>query len=291
MILNLWPFSIIPMEASIRERLQCLEFNLRQSSTGDFRRSDYEQWLRDAHIELPGNNTLYLDLIRYRDMHDDIDYGEGKRKIVLLPDATRDACRWFLGEPWANYSAQISGHKSRETEHPLRPRIYSSSARCILLAWTHQQEVEIPYLSVSSTSFRSHRGIPVGVLPGTDSAYIRLWRRDGSVMNMDMARIQGLVKWTHSETDDYRPPIDDPMKTLQISVTNKELMGRLANQFPGLNLQSPTTATLKAPQSQCLMLADLLESWLNRHSVSKRQVDRSLSLNENTRMDVRMWDS
>lgn len=292
MILGLWPYSTMPMEASIRERLQCLEFRLRQSSHGGVKRTHYEQWLRDANIFIPTRSTLHLDLVRYRDMCDDINYGNGQRILTIDPYATRDACRWFLGEPWAlSPDTRWQQSTNRQSLHPLRPKNYSSVARCILLAWTRQQEIELSYRAITGTSFRTHRGIPIGTIPGSDSAYIRLWRSDGRVMNLDVARIQGLVQWTHGDTSDYKAPVEDSFRIIQLTVTNEHLLRRLVNQFPGVQLQSSETATLRVPQSQCVMLTDLMEAWLKRHGASGREAQRSVTLNETTRLDVTVWDS
>ncbi len=264
MLLTLWPYSLMPFEVPVRKRLECLEGHLRQRSDNSVRIQEYAQWLLGDHLYVPTRTTLHHDFVKYQSLYDDVEYGEGRSKLSLNASAMLDARRWLVGFSWS--------------EHPLQPPISSSIARCLLLARQLKQEVSIPYLSVTGTAYRTHKGVPVGLLSGTDSAYMQLWIPDGRVMHLDLARIQGLVQWTHGDTSTYLASATDRVQLLRIKATNELLLRRLVNQFPGIVLDTATSATLQLPDSQCLMTANIIEAWMRRHVRSERQVARNVEL-------------
>lgn len=272
----------------MRERLEILEFHLRQSSRGTIRQQQYVQWLTDAGVEVPGHSTLNLDFRRYRDMCDDIEYGNGTRLMRINQHATRDATRWFLGEPWVSQTNGDSEPKTVYSTHPLQPRLFSSVVRCLLSAWVHQQEVELTYVAASlNSTFRVHRGVPIGVLPGADSGYVRLWRPDGRVSFLAMERIIGSVEWTHGPIKHYTRPLPPHEDTVEFHVSDELLLRRCVSQFPGLRPTSKHTATLTAPSDYILMIVDLVETWLYRHCKKERSIERAVSIGENLKLEVK----
>ena len=289
MLLTLWPYNAMPIENYVRKRLECLEFHLRQSSQGSIRKQQYVKWLEDAGIDVPARSTLNLDLIRYRDMCDDIEYGDGKKKMTINQHATRDASRWFLGEPWTSaYEDADINKKSVVSSHPLRPKLFSSVARCVLSAWVHRQEIELSYVAASSRSiFRVHHGVPIGVLPGADSGYIRLWRPDGRVLFLAIERMSGLVQWTHASIEHYTPPHPSHEETVEFHVNDESLLRRCISQFPGLRPTSKNSAILTAPSDHILMIVDLVEGWIYRHSRTERSTERVVSIGDNLTLEVK----
>lgn len=289
-LLTLWPYKEIPLDRFMRERLECLEFHVRQSSQGSIRQRQYVEWLEDAGIPVPGHSTMNLDFLRYKDLCDDIEYGDGKRLMRINPHATRDACRWFLGEPWATSSSvdQDSNAQDTVSTHPLRPRLFSSVARCVLSAWVHGQEIELSYAAVfSNATYRVHRGVPVGVLPGSDSGYVRLWRPDGRVTFLAIERIIGLVKWTHASTEHYVQPFSPYEETVEFHINDESLLQRCAAQFSGLQRTSKHTAILTAPSDHILMIVDIVEAWIYRHRKSERKVERVVTIGEDVILEVK----
>lgn len=276
MLLRLWPYALMPLEKSVRERLECLEARLRRSSQGQITIADYAEWLQDDRIPAVSRVTLHQDLRRYAQLFDDVEYGEGKKHLVVNPAAGEDARRWLMGYAWG--------------DHPLRPRLSSSVARCLLLAQIARQEVRFTYRSVSGASFRLWRGIPYGLIAGPDSAYIRLWMKDGRISHFDLARIHGVVEWTGASTSSYSCPRTDPPCRLTVTFTHSDLLSRLVNQFQGFDRVDAKTAVITLPRSLAVMTADVVEAWLRRHSPPRpsweRRAPRSTDFEDGSRLEM-----
>ena len=276
MLLRLWPYALMPLEMSVRQRLECLETRLRRSSRGQITIADYAEWLQDDRIPAVSRVTLHQDFRRYARLFDDVEYGEGKKHLVINSAAGEDARRWLMGYAWG--------------EHPLRPRLSSSVARCLLLAQITRQEVCFTYRSVAGTSFRLWRGSPYGLIAGSDSAYIRMWMEDGRIIHFDLARIHGVVEWTGASTSSYPCPETDPPCKLTVTFTHPELLARLVNQFQGFNRADAKTAVIMLPRSLVVMTADVVEAWLRRHSPPKpsgqRRAPRKLEFEDGSRLEM-----
>ncbi|MBX6396584.1 MAG: hypothetical protein IRY98_12960 [Alicyclobacillaceae bacterium] len=216
--------------------------------------------------------TLYHDFRRYQALYDDVEYNHGRPYLTLNPTACTDARRWFMGYAWG--------------EHALQQPVSSSIARCLLMAMRARQEVSIPYESPQGMSYRVHRGVPIGILSGTDSAYMRLWMEDGRIMHFDLARIRGLVQWTYGSLANYHAPPDDPIRYLRVELSDERLLRYLINQFPGLIPEGPTKAVLRLPQSQCYMTANIIEAWVRRHVRQDREANRSAVLGPKTTLKI-----
>lgn len=272
MLLHLWPYSLMPFKAPVRQRLECLESRLRRSSNTSVQIRHYTQWLREDGIYVPSRVTLYHDFLRYQALYDDVEYHNGQPHLTLNPAAGIDARRWFMGFAWG--------------EHALQQPVSSSIARCLLMAMRAQQEVVFPYESPRGMSYRIHRGVPIGILSGTDSAYMRLWMADGRVMHFDLARIRGLVEWTYGSLADYKAPPDDPIRYLNVELSDERLFHYLTNQFPGLVREGSKRAVLRLPLSQCYMTADIIEAWVRRHVNVAREANRSMDLGPESTLKI-----
>ena len=276
MLLRLWPYRSMPLEHSVRERLECLEARLRRSSEGQATIADYAEWLHEDRIQGVSRVTLHHDFRRFAQLFDDVDYGNGRKILNVQPSAGDDARRWLMGYAWG--------------DHPLKPRISSSVARCLLLAQLARQEVRFTYRSVYGSSFRMWAGIPYGLIAGPDSAYLRLWLVDGRIVHFDLARIHGVVEWTGGKTSSYHYPTTDPPCTLTVFFENPDLLARLTHQFQGFTRVDLKTAALTLPHSMALMTADIVEAWLRRHSPlrksSQRHAARSVVFEDGSRLSI-----
>lgn len=268
MLLHLWPYSLMPFEAPVRQRLECLESRLRRSSSTSVQIRHYAQWLQENEIDVPSRVTLYHDFRRYQSLYDDVEYNQNGPYLTLNPAAGTDARRWFMGYAWGG--------------HALQQPVSSSIARCLLMAMHTRQEVVLPYESLRGMSYRVHRGVPVGILSGTDSAYMRLWTAEGRVMHFDLARIRGLVQWTYGTLDNYQPPPNDPIRYLRVELSDERLFQYLLYQFPGLSREKPGRAVLQLPESQCYMTANIIEAWVLRHTRRNAEVHRFVELGPET---------
>lgn len=276
MLLALWPYRAMPLDQAVRRRLECLESRLRRASENRVSVGRYATWLAQDHLPPVSRVTLRQDFLRYAEIYDDVVYDGRRRLLYLDPDADSDARRWLMGYAWG--------------EHPLRPKLSSSVVRCLLQAQLAGAEVEFQYLSVSGTSFAQWTGIPVGLVGGQDSAYLRLWLPDGHVWTFDLARIHGSVRWTNTHHAPYPAMEDDPIHVMTVSVSDADLLARLTNQFVGFRRLDTFSAELRLPRSLLLMTANLIEAWLRRHSPvlpsSRRVPERDVKLNGGTRLRI-----
>jgi len=247
----------------VRERLGCLEYHLRQASVGQWRLSDYVEWLEEAGLSVPAERTLQGDVHRYAALCDDVTYG---RQITLDAQATTDAVRWFLGAPWV--------------DHPLAPKLYSSIVRCLLLAMQARQEVTFSYAPLpredkAPTEIHWHTGIPWRMVPGFGDAHLLIWQKNGRLMPVNLVRIRGVVQWTGQDASRYRTPQTQPVGQVVVTVTNPLMLDRLRLHYPALKRRDAWTAVFPVPATDAVMVSDIIEDWIRRtEPVPERQVSR-----------------
>lgn len=103
--------------------------------------------------------------------------GEGAGYRLDLA-ADHDAIRFFLGEAWL--------------DAPLKPRLSSAIARAFLLAKADGVNLNFGYRAIRKTGeswrFQSLQGCPVALVPGSDSAYLRLWNGH-DLFQVNLARV------------------------------------------------------------------------------------------------------
>lgn len=253
----------------VQRRLEVLERHLRSASEGRAKLSDYAAWLEQAGTSVPGRQTLYMDLRRYCQACDDLNYPEYQKILEIDPHTGTDAIRYFLGEPWL--------------ASPLKPRLSSSVARCLLLAMHLKYEVEFPYAAVpepgTPPSFKLWRGIPLKVLPGADSGYMAIWLVEGQVMHINLARILGRVAKTSQAGSPYRAPAPEQQVTLKVFAHDPYALDRCEMQFRGGRRIGAQELHFPLPASQAAMTADLLEAWWRRTSRRERHAERQIELN------------
>lgn len=268
MLIDLEPQNFCAEDAR-RIRLRVLEGTLRQASDGQIKLGDYADWLKAAGVPLPSRQSLRADLERYARACDDVLYGDHRKWLELDVHAGRDALRYFLGAPWV--------------DAPLRPRLSSSACRCFLLAMRMGQEIEFQYAALPGpgllATFKTHRGVPLRSLPGSDSGYMALALADGRIMHINLARVRGRVNFTGADTRHYQPVEADPEVWLCIRCDNRLSAERLAGQFDG-RLGGDSTLRLRLRRSEALMNADRLEDWWRRTGTAPRQAERLLDLPE-----------
>lgn len=254
-------------EAQVRRRLEVLELRLRRASDGEMRLGDYADWLTEAGITVPSRQSLRADLERYVQSCDDLVYGDHKKSLTIDVHARRDAIRYFLGEPWL--------------ASPLQPRLSSSVCRCLLLAMHLKAEVEFQYIALPQAglapTFKTHRGVPLRTLPGSDSGYMAVWLEQGAVMHINLARVQGRVAFTAHDIGHYQPPSPDPEVVLSVHCANRHALERCAGQFDG-RLEAGVAIRYAMPASLAVMSADLLEAWWRRTQTAERRAKRTLDL-------------
>jgi len=251
----------------MRERLEVLERGLRCTSDGGMKLGEYAAWLKAAGLAVPSRQTLRSDLERYVRNCDDLVYGDHQKTLDIDVHAGRDAIRYFLGEPWL--------------ASPLKSRLSSSVCRCLLLARHLREEVEFQYAALPqpglAPTFKTHRGVPLHTLPGSDSGYMAIWLEQGTVMPINLARIRGRVAFTGRDISHYQPPPADPEVILSVRCENQPSLERCAGQFDG-KIAGGQELHFTMPASLAVMSADLLEAWWRRTSAAPRQAERTLDL-------------
>jgi hypothetical protein len=266
MIIHLDP-SAFCCEVQVRKRLEVLERGLRRASDGGMKLSDYAAWLKASGLAVPSRQTLRADLERYVQHCDDLVYGDRQKSLTLDVHAGRDAIRYFLGEPWL--------------ASPLKPKLSSSVCRCLLLAMHLREKVEFQYAALPqpglAPTFKTHRGVPLRTLPGSDSGYMALWLEQGIVMPINLTRVRGRVAFTGRDISHYRPPPVDPEVILSVRSGNLQSLERCARQFDG-SLEGGREIRFPMPASLALMSADLLEGWWRRTSAVPRRAERTIEL-------------
>jgi hypothetical protein len=268
MIIHLHP-TIFCCENSVRERLELLERGLRRASEGEIKLGDYAVWLEQAGFTVPSRQTLRLDLERYVQGCDDLVYGEQKKMVSIDVHAGRDAIRYFLGEPWL--------------ASPLQPRLSSAVCRCLLLAMHLEKEVEFSYTALPqpglAPTFKIHRGVPLRMLPGSDSGYFAVGLEHGEVMHINLARVQGRVAFTGRSTAHYQTPPVDTEIVLRVQCPDLQAVERCAGQFYG-GVKTGLELRFTLPYSLAVMTADLLDTWWRRTSASPRKAERCIDLSD-----------
>lgn len=266
MLIHLRPESFCG-EVSLRDRAKVLEGRLRRSSDGSMKLGNYVEWLEEAELPLPSRQTLRLDIERYASWCDDIAYGEGKKILYVNSHARGDAIRYFLGEPWV--------------DSPLKPKLSSSVCRCLLLAMHLKEEVEFQYAALpkegNAPTYKVHRGVPVGTLPGSDSGYMDIWLKDGREFTINLARVQGRVSFTGQSTKSYQSRKTEIPLILNVQSQNLRSVERCTDQFEG-GVRKGNTIRFSLPESMALMTADILDAWWRRTGANVREAGRILDL-------------
>ncbi len=259
MLLQLLPYS--PFEAPRTERLIVLEQHIRRKSYGEYRLADYVAWLTEAGMKLPTRRTLHADLSSYAAFCDDIQYGEQKKSLFLLPSASRDAVGWLMGQAWLT--------------SPLKPNLSSACLRCLLMAQQLNQEVRIFYRRLQQPNKAwKPEGMSVKVLriiAGTDGGYMQVQqKKQPERININLLRMDD-VEFTGISDNTYPPEPDDPDKQLIIQDDDDQLLDRLNAQYTGFQRVDKHHIQLTVPDSQALMMNDLLYAHIRRTHDSKKQ--------------------
>lgn len=261
----------LPFDKNRSERLNCLEHQLRQASAGELTISNYKALIEKCHLPVPNRKTLYLDLLRYAEYCDDIIYGDQTKKLMINTQATEDAQSYLLGHAWLN--------------SPLQPAVYSSRLRCILLAMHTQQAIEFDYraLRVSGGDWypRPMRGIPRQLLPGLSSGYLQIYRPDHQhVTNLNLARIQGVVRWCTDFDQSKKEMPPDPWVTITLTCANPYFIERLCQEFLGFVQINKFTVQLQVQKSKQVMTLDILTAYINRTNKAQRNYPQQFDCGE-----------
>ncbi|MBK1717853.1 hypothetical protein [Thiocystis violacea] len=237
-------FSALSPAADQRFRVQDYARVLAQA--GEF--ADAEEAISDRATR----RLLERDLSDYADWCDAFvptASGEGAGYRIDL-DADRDAIRFFLGEAWL--------------DAPLRPRLSSAIARAFLLAKTDGVELSFGYRSIrkagESWEFRALKGCPVTLVPGSDSAYVRLWNGQDR-FQVNLARVSLPVERTGTRL----PPMPATMRTsvYLIEFEDIEDARALSQTFQGLS-GGGKRLLLQVDAEAAVMTLDRLAAYLWR---------------------------
>ena len=243
-----------PFEKPRTERLICLETHLRQKSESTITLKHYLDWLEQANITIPTRRTLNEDLKRYANFCDDVRYGGDTKSLSLTPSATKDAITWFMGNAWL--------------DAPLRPRLFSSCVRCLLLARELQSEVDFPYnpLRKPGQSWipQTAKGIPLRLIPGADSGYMQLWREWGGKSIFNLARIPKYVCFTGNSAKNYAPLQKEQFVLITVKSDDRFILERLKKQFPNFVVEERQRVILQIEKSLALMTTEMLKAHLAR---------------------------
>ncbi len=280
MLIRLNPEFFCGEEAALT-RIKILEERLRVSSDGTMKVTEYGEWIREAGVAVPTRQTLHRDIERYTAWCDDIEYGDGRKILKINPHASRDALRYFLGEPWV--------------DSPMKPKLSSSVCRCFLLSIALKREIEFPYGALpkegAPPTYKIHRGVPLRTIPGSDSGYMAIWQRDGRVFIINLARVQGRVSLTGSDIRNYSPPIMTGQALLEVRTEDGQATERYLKQFEG-GIRKGNDLLLPVPKVMGLMMSDILESWWRRTSTLHRQADRTFEVSgKKTVISLRQEDN
>jgi hypothetical protein len=268
-----------PYDKSRTNRLIYLEKILRRSSDSSITISQYKELLENAEtFVVPTERTLQEDLRRYTHYCDDVIYGNHAKKLRLDPDATRDAVIEFLGKPWL--------------DSPLRPRISSSCARCLLLAQELKAEVTINYSPLRKSGEpwvpKQIVGIPICAIPGADSGYFQLHIAKGYRMNLNLSRVQRFVRFTEQSTEHYAPLPEQRQLIMILEVKDAYLLERLVAQFAGFKKLDKNRAELIVEESLKRMTLDMLEGHLGRTKSTQRNLPNKATLKINEDVEIQI---
>jgi len=272
MLIKLLSSSHLPFNNPRTERLLCLETHLRKKSDGSMALRNYIEQLEDEGIAIPTRRTLNEDLKRYEMFCDDIQYGGESKLLSLDSSATQDAVAWLMGRAWL--------------DSPLRPRLSSSCIRCLLLAKELQAEVDFPYNPLRKSGEpwipKMMRGIPLQLIPGTDSSYMQLQLDWGGRSNINLARVQKYVSFTGNKTQDYVPLQEEQVALITVESSDVFLLKRLQGQFPNFVIEKEKQrVTLKVKKSLALMTRDMLKAHLERTQTSDRRIFSEQEIDNN----------
>jgi hypothetical protein len=265
-----------PYDKPRTKRLISLENILRRRSDSKMAISQYQEILEEDKIPIPTERTLQEDLRRYAHYCDDVIYGNHAKKLRLDPDATRDAIIEFLGKPWL-----VS---------PLRPRISSACARCLLLAKELKAEVTINYSRLRKPGEpwvpKQIVGIPIRAIPGADSGYFQLHIAKGYRMNLNLSRVQRFVRFTEQSTEHYVPLPEQRQLIMTVEVKDAYLLERLVAQFAGLKKLDKNHAQMVVEESLKRMTLDMLAG--GRTKTSERDLPNKtrLKIHENVEIYI-----
>ena len=266
--------SIIEMlDRKIYNRLICLEKNVRLSSQTQWTLEHYEQWLEEEGLAIPQPKTCRKDFTLYANLCKDVDYPSHAKVFKLNPLESHDAIACFLGQAWV--------------KAPLKLRLSSSIARCFLLAMLQKREVVFQYEELDLSNYHAFnllnhvQGIPIDVIAGTDSAYIILWKKDGSLLHFNLARVLDKVVILPSFRPDlYYVTYPEKKKEILLSLRTKSQQGRvvlkrLEKQFSNMRLfGAEDKIDLVIPEQNYLMIANLLEGFVRRTTNRKQDIAR-----------------
>lgn len=257
MLLQLLPYS--PFETQRTERLIVLEQHLRRKAYGEFKLVNYIEWLEHTDIKCPNRRTLHEDLRRYADFCDDVIYGGTQKTFSLNIAATRDAIAWLMGQAWLT--------------SPLKPRLSSACLRCLLMAQQLNQEVRIFYKRLRKPNEAWQPEIITAkvlqIIAGTDGGYIQVQqKKQPERININLLRMQ-TVEFTGISGNTYPPEPSDPDKQVTIQDDDIYLLERLSAQYTGFQRVDKHHIQLTVPDSQALMMNDLLYAHLQRTHDSK----------------------
>lgn len=207
---------------------------------------------RALERDLDDYATLCDDFVPTRQITGGRPVGGSSVGYALDVGASRDAIRYFLGEPWLQTA--------------LQPRLSSAIARCFLLAMAERREVEFEYRRVprAGESWVSHRlrGVPLHVVPGLDSAYFQLLGEQGR-FNVNLARVAYPVFWTDHA---LAAPPAEPLRQVKITLRFEQVEDAraLVETFTGLRREDSRTASIVVPEALATMTADRLAAYLYR---------------------------
>lgn len=249
-------------------RIRCLERHVRQASDGQYKIQDYLEWLQAAHIPVPSRQALHDDVAFYAALCDDMDYGRGSKWMRIDPGVDRDAIHWFMGSGW--------------TDLPVRPRLSSAVARCLLMAQYEQHEVQFLYAKLEQlgrglAQAETWRVIPHHVAPGLDSAYMVMWLHSGRVATFNLARIIGRVMQTGQGTAHYAPARDEAVRSYAVRCPDEDLLTQLRTQYGGLDVHDSQGFTVTTEPSIQHFLGEMLQGWIWR-TTHRRGVSEPRSL-------------
>jgi hypothetical protein len=232
---------------------------------------DLQALLLEVGIPKPGERTerraLERDLEDYAAYCDDFvptrQITGGQRPIsgssagyALDVEASDDAIRYFLGEPWLQAA--------------VKPKLSSAIARCFLLAMAEAQEVEFEYRQVPKLgeSWTPHRvrGVPLRTVPGLDSAYIQLLG-DKGMFNINLARVSPPMFWTERKcaAEVRTLAMRSPARVrIAVHFQSSDDAQALMDTFSGLRREDSTTVSVIVPEALATMTADQLAAYLYR---------------------------
>jgi len=246
-----------PLTAPQRhQRLLCLERHVRTKSDGQYKIQDYREWLENDGIKIPkSRQALHDDFAFYAAFCDDVDYGANSKWLSLNPSIDEDAVAWFMGASWANY--------------PVRPRLSSTVARCLLMALHSQREVSFLYTKREQMGHgvaraETWRVIPHHVFPGLDSAYIAMWLHSGKIATFNLARIIGRVSQTGKGKDTYAPAQYSDATTYRIEHSNAMLLTKLHMQYLGFERIGSHILETQLRADEQYFLESMLPNWATR---------------------------